>query len=72
MEGGDGLGGVGVMIKEELCHQVIEVRRKSDKIVMVCGKEVTRVVSCYAPQVGHGEEEKDRFYDDLTLELDVK
>ena len=26
----DGVGGVGVMVKEELCERVVEVRRKSD------------------------------------------
>ena len=63
------------MIKEELCHQVTEVRRKSDRIVvvmMVYGKQGTRVVSCYAPQACCGEEEKDRFSDDVTQELAVK
>ena len=27
---GDGVGGVGVMVKEELCEKVVEVRRVSD------------------------------------------
>ena len=63
------------MIKEELCGNVIEVRRKSECIVVVvmtCGKQVMRVVSCYAPQVGRDEEEKDNFYFDLTQELELK
>ena len=74
-EGGDGSAGVGLMVKEELCGDVIEVRRKSERIVvvvMLCGKQVTRVVSCYAPQVGRQEEEKDKFYFDLTEELELK
>ena len=33
-DGEDGLGGVGMMIKEELCHQVMEVRRKGDTIMV--------------------------------------
>ena len=40
-KGGDGNGGVGVMVKEDLAEQVCEVRRKSDRvlvIVMVIGK----------------------------------
>ena len=32
---GDGVGGVGVMVKEELCEKVVEVRRVSDR-VMTC------------------------------------
>ena len=27
---GDGVGGVGVMMKEELCEKMVEVRRVSD------------------------------------------
>ena len=41
-------------------------------IVIVCGKQVTRVVGCYAPQDGCGEEEKDRFYNALRQEMAVK
>ena len=54
-EGGDGSAGVGLVIKEELCGDVIEVRWKSEQIivvVMACGKQVMRMISCYAPQVG--------------------
>ena len=29
-EKGDGVGGVGAMVKEELCEKVVEVRRVSD------------------------------------------
>ena len=28
---GDGVGGVGVMVKEELCEKVVEVRMVSDR-----------------------------------------
>ena len=48
-------GGVGVMIKEELSDKVLEVRRKSDRVMsllLVSGKRLTRVVCAYAPQQG--------------------
>ena len=32
---GDGVGGVGVMVKEELCEKVVEVRRVSDRVMNV-------------------------------------
>ena len=32
---GDGVGGVGVMVKEELCDKVVEVRRVSDDSYVV-------------------------------------
>ena len=30
---GDGVGRVGVMVKEELCEKVVEVRRISDRVI---------------------------------------
>ena len=30
---GDGVGGVGVMVKEQICEKVLEVRRVSDNVV---------------------------------------
>ena len=32
----DGVGGVGVMVKEELCEKVVEVRRVSDSDDSCC------------------------------------
>ena len=32
---GDGVGGMGVMVKEELCEKVVEVRRISDGVMSV-------------------------------------
>ena len=33
---GDGVGGVGVMVKEELCEKVVEVRRVIDSDDSCC------------------------------------
>ena len=30
---GDGVGGVGAMVKEELCEKVVRVRRVSDRVM---------------------------------------
>ena len=32
---GDGVGGVEVMVKEELCENVVEVRRVGDRVMTV-------------------------------------
>ena len=51
---GDGVGGVGVMVKE-LCEKVIEVRRVSDRVktvVVVLEENVLRLICGYAPQSG--------------------
>ena len=34
-ENGDGVGGVRVMLKEELCEKFVEVRRVSDRVMAV-------------------------------------
>jgi exonuclease III len=71
-KGDDGTGGVGMMVKEELMNNVVEVRRKSARVivvVMVIAKVTVRVISGYAPQQGRMEEEKDQFYDDVSEEI---
>lgn len=71
-KGDDGTGGVGVMVKEELADKVLEVRRRSVRVigvVMVIGKVTVRVISGYAPQRNRAEEEKTQFYDDVCEEI---
>ena len=53
------------MVKEELCENVVEVRRRCDRVMaigLVCGKEVVKVICAYAPQSGKPDAEKERFY----------
>jgi len=62
------INGVGVLIKKELAEQVVEVRRKSDRILsvkLVVDSEIFNVVSSYAPQIGLDEETKRLFWEDL-------
>ena len=49
---GNGVGGVGVMVMEELCEEVEEVRRVSDSVmtVVVFEGDVLRLICGYAPQ----------------------
>ena len=63
--------GVGVMVKEELCEKVVEVRRKSDKVmtlVLAFEGEVVRVICGYEPQSGRERAEKECFYDEMANE----
>ena len=49
---GDGVGDVEVMVKEELCEYVVEVRRASDRVmtvVVVFEEDVLRLICGYAP-----------------------
>ena len=41
------MGGVGVLVKEELCEKVVEVQRKSDRVMtvmMALEEEVVRII----------------------------
>ena len=71
----DGTEGVGVLVKEELCGKVVEVRRKSDRVmteVMALEEEVVRIICVYGPQSGKTGAEKERFYDHLRSEWDLQ
>ena len=70
----DGMGGVGVLMKEELSEKVVEVRRKSDKVMtvmMALKEEVVRIICVYGLQSGRTGAEKERFYDDFRSEWDL-
>jgi len=60
--------GVGILVKRDFVEQVVEVRRKSDRILsikLVVGSMILNVVSVYAPDVGLGDEIKRHFWEDL-------
>ena len=60
----EGVGGVGILVKEELCEKVVEVLRKSDRVmtvVMAFEEEVVRILCAYDPQSGRTSAEKERF-----------
>ena len=66
-----GFGGVGILVKEEISGNVVEVRRKSDRataIVLTLGREVMRVICAYGPQSGRPDAEKVYFYDKMGSE----
>ena len=47
----DGTGGVAVFVKEELCEKVVEVRRRSQRVmtvVMVLEEEVLRIMCVWS------------------------
>ena len=48
-------------MKEEISGNIVEVRRKSDRvmaIVVTLGREVMRVICAYGPQSGRPDAEK--------------
>jgi hypothetical protein len=63
--GCDGTSGVGVLVAEKWVNRVLEVKRFSDRLMVIrviVGKSVLSLVSVYAPQVGRSMEEKEEFY----------
>ena len=69
-----GFGGVGILVKEEISGNAVEVRRKSDRvmaIVLTLGREVMRVICAYGPQSGRPDAEKVHFYHEMGSEWDL-
>ena len=62
----DGTGCVAVLVKEELCEKVVEVRRRSQRVmtvVMVLEEEVLRIIICvYGPQTGRTAAARERAF----------
>ena len=60
--------GVGILIERQLVDRVVEVRRKSDRIMaikLVVGVGILNVICVYAPQVGLAEDIKMVFWEEL-------
>ena len=61
-----------VMVKEELCEKVVEVRMVSDGVmtVVVFEEDVLRFICGHDPQSGRRLEEKQSFHDKQKYECD--
>ena len=63
-----GTSGVGVLLAEKWVDKVYDIKRVSDRIMMIkllVGEVVLTVLSVYAPQTGLEESTKDAFYESL-------
>ena len=57
--------GVGLLVASELADRIIKVERISDRVnvvELVIGEQIVKVVSCYAPQAGRSQIEKEEFW----------
>src|SRR5437867_4282203 len=62
--GKDSMAGVGVLVAEKWVENVIEVRKLSERIMLIrvaIGTNILDVISCYAPQMGRPTAEKEEF-----------
>ena len=59
------MSGVGILVSESWVEKVLEVKRISERIMLlrvIVGKSVLNLVSVYAPQAGIPMEQKEEFY----------
>ena len=60
--------GVGIILHSEWQDKILEVKRKSDRVMsikLVVGKRMLNIISAYAPQTGCSQEEKEHFYEEM-------
>ena len=61
----EGTAGVGVLVASELADRIIRVERISDRVIavdLVISEQIVKVVSCYTPQIGRSQIEKEGFW----------
>ena len=66
----DKTGGVGILVKEELRENVVEIRRRCDRLMaigLVFREEVAKIICAYAPLSGKANSEE-RFYEEMARE----
>ena len=60
----EGTVGVGVLVASEIADRIMRVERISDRVIavdLVIGEQIVKVVSCYTPQAGRSQIEKEGF-----------
>ena len=71
----DKIGGVGILVRKDLCMNVVEINKISDRVmvvVIIFGKKVVRIVCVYAPQYGRSMSEKEKFYEEIARGCEVE
>ena len=66
------MGGVGIILAEKWVEAIFDVKRVSDRIMLIklfVGKSIVAVLPVYAPQAGPDDSVKDLFYEDLQWTL---
>ena len=70
-----GSGKVRILVKEQISGNVVEVKRKINKvmaIVLTLGREVIQIICAYGPQTGKQDTEKVCFYDKAMSEQNLE
>ena len=56
---------IGIVLREELAESVLEVKRMSDRLMVMKLEVKESILNAYAPQVNNSMEEKNNFWKDL-------
>ena len=73
----EGTAGVRVLVASKLADRIIRVERISDRVIavdLVIGEQIVKVVSCYAPQAGRSQIEKEEFWrqgEEVIMNTDI-
>ena len=70
-----GFKGVGNLVKKEISGNVVEVRRKSDRVIAIVrtlDRKVMRIIRAYGSRSQRPDTEKVHFYDDMASEWDFR
>ena len=62
------INGVGIIVCKDLADKVVQVKRKSDRLIkvqVIIRDRIWNIISAYAPQVNRPQEEKDAFLEEL-------
>ena len=60
---------MGILVKEELCENMVEIRKRCDIVMaigLVFGEDVVKIICAYTPQSGKPGAEKERFYEEMA------
>ena len=69
----DEIDGVEILVREDLCMNVLGINRISDRVmVVIFGKKVVRIVCTHAPQCGRSMNKKEKFYEKMTRGCEVE
>ena len=68
------IGGLGILVRKDLCMNVVKINRISDRVmvvVIIFGKKVIKIVCAYAPQCGRSMSEKGKSYEEMARGCEV-
>ena len=64
-------GGLGILLKKELCENAVEVRIRCDRVItigLVFAEEMVKIICAYALQSRKPDAENEKFYEEMARE----